>query len=138
MLNFRVLFLLFLTVSISVNTFAAENCSGRQALQKHLSRFVKSQLVEEKIAKRDPWIAGDKGRHFIGSIICTAGTACFIKRFADKNTNQSAAFGMGLTFSFGLSKEIWDSTKKGNHFSYKDLIADILGIIAGGVLVKIE
>jgi uncharacterized protein YfiM (DUF2279 family) len=138
MLNFRVLFLLFLTVSISVNTFASENCSGQQALQKRLSVFVQSQLVEKKTAKHDPWIAGDKGRHFIGSMICMAGTACFMKRFANKNTNRSAAFGMGLTFSFGLSKEIWDSTKKGNHFSYKDLIADVLGIIAGSVLVKIE
>jgi uncharacterized protein YfiM (DUF2279 family) len=42
-----------------------------------------------------------------------------------------------LSFSLGLGKEIYDHRKPSNRFSYKDLTADIVGIVIGVIIVSI-
>jgi uncharacterized protein YfiM (DUF2279 family) len=71
-------------------------------------------------------------------LICTTGIANSFIQFADIKKDKSVQFSAGLTFAIGVSKEIWDGQKKNNHFSWKDLSANVIGIIVGVILMQIE
>ena len=84
-----------------------------------------------------PWFSADKGSHFIGSLICTICFAKSIYEFSKVNKDNSVYLGTGITFSLGLGKEIRDSFQPGNIFSYKDLVANCLGIVLGILLLRV-
>ncbi len=86
----------------------------------------------------DHWFGRDKGLHFAGSLITAAAISNYLQRFSGTGENKSNNIGMVFGFSVGLGKEIMDSRKQKGRFSYKDLIADLVGIICAGVLLNIE
>jgi len=88
--------------------------------------------------KIDRWISADKGYHLIGSIISTTGISNSCIQFADIKKEKSIRIGAGLTFALGIGKEFWDGHQKNNIFSWKDLSADILGILIGTILLQID
>ena len=47
----------------------------------------------------------------------------------DLKKNKSKTIGVSITFSMALAKELYDNQQENNHFSYKDLTADLAGII---------
>jgi uncharacterized protein YfiM (DUF2279 family) len=96
-----------------------------------------SHLIETNF-KTDRWIAVDKGYHLIGSILSTTGISNSCMQFADIKKEKSIRIGAGFTFALGLSKELWDGHKKDNIFSWKDLTADVLGILIGTALLQID
>lgn len=63
----------------------------------------------------DLWKGLDKKKHFfvclILSIICPI-----------------------LAIIAAVGKEIYDSKQKGNHFCWKDIVADVIGIILGSII----
>ena len=100
--------------------------TGGQPLTKNDS----SQII------RDDWFSYDKGYHLLGSFMLTvAGTKTF-QEFTDKNAHSSKVWAVSITLAFGLGKELYDSTRMINHFSFKDLIADIVGITLGLVVLN--
>ena len=86
----------------------------------------------------DSWVGRDKGLHLIGSMISTIALSKTSQTFFDKSRSQSLKLGISITFELGLRKELWDSTKKNNKFSYKDLTANIIGILIGSALLNLE
>ncbi len=86
----------------------------------------------------DNWFGRDKGLHFVSSMISTVAVGKTAQTFFGNSTQQSLKIGAGFAFALGLGKEVWDSTKKNNIFSYKDLTADILGILTGSILLNFE
>ncbi|MGD9900343.1 MAG: hypothetical protein AB7T22_14560 [Calditrichaceae bacterium] len=86
----------------------------------------------------DHWFGRDKGLHFAGSLISAAAVSNYLQRFSGTPKNKSKNIGMALSFSLGLGKELMDSGKQNVRFSFKDLIADLAGIICAGVLLNIE
>jgi uncharacterized protein YfiM (DUF2279 family) len=42
----------------------------------------------------------------------------------------------GATFSLGIAKEFYDKSRSENHFSWKDLLADVVGIGAGFIILN--
>jgi uncharacterized protein YfiM (DUF2279 family) len=98
----------------------------------------KNSLVNETNTITDRWIAVDKGYHLIGSIISTTGISNSCMQFADIKKEKSIRIGVGFTFALGVGKEIWDGHKNNNIFSWKDLSADILGILIGTALLQID
>lgn len=86
----------------------------------------------------DRWIAPDKGLHLLGSMMLTvAGTKTLQQNFGFKY-HTGMRWAMGFTFSLGVSKELWDSTKPHNIFSWKDLSADVVGILLGRCILEIR
>lgn len=83
----------------------------------------------------DSWLGVDKAVHLTGSMILTAGVSAGLQKLADKSKRKSIVIGFGFTFALGAGKEFWDSGKRGNFFSYKDLTVDIIGACIGAVLV---
>ena len=79
---------------------------------------------------RDSWIAQDKFHHFITSaLLVCAGSAG--SHSLDQPKSESLVWGIGFSLSLGLAKEISDMKKPDNHFCWKDLTADILGVAFG-------
>ena len=87
-------------------------------------------------ATADSWFSADKGLHFIGGMISTVGTGKSVQQFAKTERRKSLLIGAGFSFSLGLVKETHDALQPGNIFSYKDLLADCLGIIMGVILLR--
>jgi putative lipoprotein len=86
----------------------------------------------------DHFFAPDKGRHLIGSFMMTVlGSKISQRRFnlAEQKSIQTAAV---ISFSIGLGKELRDSMKLRNHFSWKDMAANITGICLGVLVLGIK
>ncbi len=79
----------------------------------------------------DTWFAHDKLEHLIVSAFLS-GTCCSILRdFYNNSQESSVYFSASFTLGVGLGKELHDLHAPTGRFSYKDLIADIVGIGLG-------
>ena len=84
----------------------------------------------------DEWFAMDKLKHFSTSFYLTTTLFYSQNRIFDLKTDQANRNAAGLTISLGLLKEIRDLKQKENYFSWRDLVADILG--AGAAILFIN
>ncbi len=80
-------------------------------------------------AINDKWFAEDKYKHFILSAGMTIWTYQFLRFQKNKDHSRSRDISIGIVFGMGTLKELVDSTKKDNYFSYKDLTWDAAGIL---------
>jgi len=87
-------------------------------------------LAQEKAVK-DKWFGFDKFQHFFLSTHLTVFSYEVYHRSYHNNRESSRYFSSGLVLTLALGKETRDSQKLKGKFSYKDLIADGLGIILG-------
>jgi uncharacterized protein YfiM (DUF2279 family) len=79
----------------------------------------------------DRWLAWDKLEHFGVSAFLSTFSYEVYHDFYNNSKKSSFCFSCGLTFGLGLGKEICDDKRPEGRFSYKDLVADVLGIAAG-------
>jgi uncharacterized protein YfiM (DUF2279 family) len=86
----------------------------------------------------DNWLGTDKGQHFLGSMITMIGMTLSFDKFTTATRPASRIYGAGVVLSLGVGKECRDRMQKDNIFSYKDLLADVLGICAGGIIVSLR
>ena len=92
--------------------------------------------LAKKIENRDEWFSRDKGLHVAGSFISTGLVMMSGNRLLDFEKKKSKIVGVSFTFGLALGKELYDSQQQNNHFSYKDLTADILGIVLAVIVFK--
>lgn len=105
---------------------------------KALKIYLQSFEREEKKEVDDRWFGADKGYHVIGSMISTTMIGQISLRGFDNSVEKSKAIGAGATFTLGMVKEIYDSQKPKNYFSWKDLAANGVGIIIGIIILGIK
>jgi putative lipoprotein len=79
----------------------------------------------------DRWLAWDKVEHFGVSAYLSAVSYKIYHDFYNNHREPSLYFSGILTLSLGLGKELYDKKKPNGKFSYKDLVADVLGIGVG-------
>jgi uncharacterized protein YfiM (DUF2279 family) len=86
----------------------------------------------------DSWFAPDKGRHLIGSMV----TTIFLTKIGERDWNMrsgdSRLMGVTITLSLGIGKEFIDQKNPRNIFSFRDLTADITGIVLGLLILEID
>ena len=103
-----------------------------------LDAYFKTFAIGQKSEKVDAWFSPDKGYHLIGSMIGTT----FIGQLSQKgfcsSSQKSQYIVAGMTFSLGLAKELYDSGKTNNMFSWKDLAANCVGIVLGTILLGVH
>ena len=90
------------------------------------------------IVIRDSWFSYDKGYHVLGSFMLTVAASKGIRQYSSKDEYASRVWAASITIAFGLGKEIFDSTRILNHFSYKDFIADLVGMTLGLIVLNNE
>jgi len=82
-------------------------------------------------AEQGPWLASDKELHFAGSLAIAASLR------VEGESRRTAIAG---TFGVGLLKEAYDVALKphrsGRGASWKDLVADLAGALAGVAIVS--
>lgn len=82
----------------------------------------------------DPWLRADKAKHFgVSTAISAAAAQAYL------NDNQSDCRAMRSAFAFtmaiGAGKEIYDSEVRRVGWSWRDLVADAAGALAGSALI---
>lgn len=94
-------------------------------------RLLLKENYKDKKVKEDNWIGWDKFGHFFVSGFLTGASYSIYHKNFNNDKESSVCFAGILTLGAGVGKEVSDSRKPRNIFSYKDLIFDILGISAG-------
>ena len=79
----------------------------------------------------DKWFARDKAEHLAVSAFLSGVSCSIFRDFYYNKEKSSVGLSAILTFSAGLGKELYDVRAPGGKFSYKDLVADALGIGLG-------
>lgn len=74
---------------------------------------------------QDRWLGADKGLHFGVSAVLVTGAYAGAS-FVSHEPFQRALFGAGVGVAFGVGKEVWDATGRGDP-SLRDLTWDIVG-----------
>jgi putative lipoprotein len=85
---------------------------------------------------RDEWFAEDKAQHFLVSAFLTGFGFVVFRERLDRSENQSLYFSGAAALSLGLGKELYDLKRPKGRASFKDLVADILGIGITLFLIK--
>ena len=77
---------------------------------------------------QDDWFGEDKVHHAVMSFMLTWWGTMTHDLMHDHGSNQDIRAGVGFSITLGLAKEIRDSRMPKNRFSWKDIVADLLGI----------
>lgn len=85
-------------------------------------------------AREDPWTGIDKVQHFAFS---TALSAALAQASLNDGKSDCGALrvGFGWTMAVGVGKEVFDARIRRAGWSWRDLVADAAGAMAGGVLI---
>jgi len=90
--------------------------------------------VGRNVVVRDDWIAEDKAQHLAMSYaLTTFGYAG--ARIGGMSSRNASAAAIGAAAAAGVAKELLDR-HRGGIFSYRDLVADALGIAAGVLVIS--
>jgi uncharacterized protein YfiM (DUF2279 family) len=119
----KITFLLVLTFLL----YPQISCSGQECGVTVAFHPVK----QDTLNLQDKWIAWDKVEHLGISAFFSATIYNVSHDFYYNDRKSSLYLSSGLTFSLGLGKEFYDRDIRKTKFSYKDLIADVLGIGLG-------
>ena len=82
-------------------------------------------------------ISGDKWAHFLVCLLIVTSVGFWLLLMGHFSLLVSTILGGFTALSFGVVKELSDSHKEGNYFSWGDFLADSIGTISGMVLVLI-
>lgn len=89
-----------------------------------------------KLANTDRWLAPDKGKHFMASLYSTVLISQLSENTFGVNKNQASGLAVGFTIGLGVTKELIDKKSASSFFSWKDLVADLVGITVGLVIIN--
>lgn len=85
--------------------------------------------------QKDRWLGSDKARHAIASMLICGTAGWLIHNRLDRPKQNSRLAGAVFSMSLGVFKEVIDHRSVHNRFSWRDIAADILGVVAGGLLL---
>jgi len=108
-----------------------------QARQNNLNHYFLMHFGAASDSLSDPWLGSDKGLHLAGSLMCTVAVSQSMQRFGHTTKERARIIGASFSLGLGLGKEVHDGCRTDNFFSYKDLLADCLGIALGWGLLTI-
>jgi len=107
-------------------------CASGQTLKPAISDS--TALVQKKL-NHDAWLGKDKFDHAIMSAGMVAAQFYFFRQELDWMAPKSRQFAAGSTLLSGIAKEIYDKASRRGTPSWKDLLADLIGVGVAVVLV---
>ena len=93
-------------------------------------------FAEKKSDVKDDWIAIDKVQHFSYSLLISLGCQYVLVNKMNNTEKSSLPISSAFSFSTGLLKELNDQKGKNGFFSFKDMVANFVGIMAAAVIIK--
>lgn len=95
------------------------------------------EIMPEMLASlqktNDPWFSEDKFYHLTASALIPVFSYHVYNHLTDADENKVKLYSLSATAFIGIGKEIYDKKKK-NHFSWKDLFWDGVGIVIGYIV----
>ena len=85
---------------------------------------------------KDDWIAIDKLQHFSYSLLISLGCQYILVNKMNNTEKSSLPISSAFSFSAGLLKELNDKKGKNGYFSFKDIVANIGGIMVGAIIIN--
>lgn len=129
--RFYTLIKLFLLTLVAVLFFQPQEASS----QNDKSATSDSSILLQRWPPRDAWLGKDKFDHLLVSAGLVASQFYLLHQEFDWKTAKSRQFAVGSTLAIGLAKEIYDHASRRGTPSWKDLLADAVGIGVAFVLV---
>ena len=85
---------------------------------------------------KDDWIAIDKLQHFSYSLLISLGCQYVLVNKMNNTEKSSLPISSAFSFSTGLLKELNDQKGKDGFFSFKDMVANFVGIMVGAIIIN--
>jgi uncharacterized protein YfiM (DUF2279 family) len=123
----------FLIVKIFIFTsvfFQIENVAGQMAQPALPDSIIRAQNLSQ-----DHWLGKDKLDHAMTSAGLVAAQFYLYHQELDWKASKSRQIAAGSTLMIGIAKEIYDQTSRRGTPSWKDLLADLVGIGVAVILV---
>lgn len=96
-----------------------------------------STLEVHQKHSRDPWLGKDKSDHALASAGLVAAQFYALHQEFDVNSARSRQIAAGSTLLIGIGKEVYDLVSHRGTPSWKDLLADLVGVgLAAGIMTK--
>ena len=89
----------------------------------------------QKISSHDDWLGKDKFDHAVTSVGMVTAQFYFLHQELDVKTSKSRQIAAGSTLAIGLAKEVYDKVSRRGTPSWKDLLADVVGVGVAVILV---
>lgn len=96
--------------------------------------FDSTSLVQKKL-NHDAWLGKDKVDHAMMSAGWVAAQFYFLHHELEWKTSKSRQVAAGSALLGGIAKEIYDKASRRGTPSWKDLLADLLGVGVAVILV---
>mgnify|MGYP006259913101 FL=1 len=93
-------------------------------------------FAEKKPEVKDDWIAIDKVQHFSYSLLISLGCQYFLVNKMNNTEKSSLPISSAFSFSTGLLKELNDQKGTNGFFSFKDMVANFVGIMVGAIIIN--
>lgn len=133
------IFQIIFTFKVNASSNVQNNIYVKGILKKRDFPIKQGKVINlSKQYKRDndPWVAPDKVKHFLSGMIITMNSFFFLNRYGNQSSANAKRNGILITAGLSVGKEIWDKRSPQNHFCWKDLTMDALGIFVGILLVQ--
>ncbi len=128
-----------ITMVLQITLFcSAPVCAQDSTRQEVILQLQTSNQSVQADYNTDSWYADDKIRHLVGSLVSTTLLTQVSSHNTEWSKREAKIFAVGTTMSLGFVKELYDRRKPGNHFCWKDLAADTVGVILGLVILGIK
>ena len=85
---------------------------------------------------KDDWIAIDKLQHFSYSLLIALGCQYILVNKMNNTEKSSLPLSSAFSFTAGLLKELNDKKGKNGYFSFKDMVANVGGIMVGAIIIN--
>ena len=93
-------------------------------------------FAEKKPEVKDDWIAIDKVQHFSYSLLISLGCQYVLVNKMNNTEKSSLPISSAFSFSAGLLKELNDQKGNNGFFSFKDMVANFVGIMVGAIIIN--
>ncbi len=91
-----------------------------------------------KRAMHDKWFGEDKAHHFMVSACLTGCSYYAFKQEFGLSQKKSNVAAIGVSFSIGIAKEVYDGVSGKGNPSLQDVVADVAGIALGILIFNVS
>ena len=127
---------LFIIIIASLALNAQNELNNIQEINTSTASSKRLDNMKNKAERVDKWFAIDKLQHFSYSCLVSLGCQYILVNKNSNTEEESLPISSALSFSAGLLKELNDNRGKNGFFSWKEMVANAVGIAVAAVIIS--
>lgn len=120
----------FISVFVLLSFLFAEEATSSSQKTARAQYNINPEMLAVLHSNSDPWFSEDKFYHLTVCAAIPPLTFHLCTNYGNIEVTRAKVYSVSATALIGISKEIYDKKKK-NHFSWKDLFWDGVGLTIG-------